>query len=105
MGQTLRQQARKQVNEASAIRKRLWEEREARLAGTAVEVVTAIVARDKAERAAAAAIEAMTGQRATLTEIGERCGLPLKEVVRLKRTYLDQPADQTPAGHAAGTRP
>lgn len=96
MGQTLRQQARRQVTEASATRKRAWEEREARLVAAAVEVVAAIVARDKAEKAAAQAIEAMAGEQATLTEIGERCGLPLKEVIRLKRTYLE-PAHQHPA--------
>lgn len=100
MGQTARQQARRQVNEASASRKRAWEEREARLVAAAVEVVAAIAARDKAEKAAAAAIGAMAGEQATLTEIGERCGLPLKEVVRLKRTYLEpnKPHTARPAG-------
>jgi len=98
MGQTLRQQARKQVNEASANRKRAWAEREARLVAAAVEVVAAIVARDQAEKAAALAIEAMAGEQITLTEIGERCGQPLKEVIRLKRTYLEpaHPNDARP---------
>ena len=39
MGQSLRQQARKQVREATVSRKRSWEEREARLVEAAVEVV------------------------------------------------------------------
>lgn len=87
MAQTLRQQARRQVVEATATRKRAWAEREARLADAAVEVVAAIGARDRAEQAAATAIATMTNERVSLTEIGDRCGLPLKEVTRLKRTY------------------
>ncbi|MEA5052769.1 MAG: hypothetical protein VB093_04895 [Propionicimonas sp.] len=89
MAQTLRQQARRQVNEATATRKREFAEREARLAEAAVEVVAAIVARDRAEEGAANAIAAMAKERISLTEIGDRCGLSLKEVTRLKRTYLD----------------
>ena len=89
MAQTLRQQARRQVNEATATRKREFAEREARLAGAAVAVVAAIVARDRAEQAAANAIVAMLKEHVNLAEIGDRCGLSLKEVTRLKRTYLD----------------
>ena len=89
MAQTLRQQARRQVNEAVAARKREFAEREAQLSEAAVEVVAAIVARDRAEQAAADAIAAMTKERVNLTEIGDRCGLSLKEVTRLKRTYLE----------------
>jgi hypothetical protein len=59
MAQTLRRQARRKVNEATATRKRAWAEREARLADAAVEVVAAIVARDRAEQAAADAIAGM----------------------------------------------
>jgi hypothetical protein len=80
------------VNEAVAIRKREFAEREARLSEAAVEVVAAIVARDRAEQAAADAIAAMTKERVNLTEIGDRCGLSLKEVTRLKRTYLEPAA-------------
>lgn len=105
MGQTLRQQARRQVTEASATRKRTWQEREARLVAAAVEVVAAIVARDKAEKAAAQAIAAMAGEQATLTEIGERCGLPLKEVVRLKRTYLEPAHPHTIRPNSAPSEP
>lgn len=88
MSQTLRQQARRQVNEATATRKRVWAEREARLVDAAVEVVAAIVARDRVEQAAAQAILAMADERVSLTEIGERCGLPLKEVIRLKKLQV-----------------
>jgi 1,6-anhydro-N-acetylmuramate kinase len=101
MAQTLRQQARRKVNEATATRKRAWAEREAKLADATVEVVAAIVARDRAEEAAAEAIGAMTSERLSLTEIGDRCGLPLKEVVRLRRTY---PGDsRQPSSMAAGS--
>ncbi len=105
MGQSLRQQARRQVTEAAANRKRAWAEREARLVAAAVEVVAEIVARDQAERAAAQAIEAMAGEQVTLTEIGERCGLPLKEVIRLKRTYLEPAHQQTDRPVAAPSEP
>jgi hypothetical protein len=105
MGQSLRQQARRQVTEAAANRKRAWAEREARLVAAAVEVVAEIVARDQAERAAAQAIEAMAGEQVTLTEIGERCGLPLKEVIRLKRTYLEPAHQQTARPVAAPSEP
>jgi hypothetical protein len=102
MAQTVRQQARRQVNEATATRKREFAEREARLAGAAVEVVAAIVARDRAEEAAANAIAAMAKERINLSEIGDRCGLSLKEVTRLKRTYLDpEPSGARPISGAA----
>lgn len=102
MAQTLRQQARKQVNEITATRKREFAEREARLAEAAVEVVAAIVARNRAEQAAANAIATMAQERINLTEIGDRCGLSLKEVTRLKRTYLDpEPSGARPISGAA----
>ena len=95
MAQTLRQQARRQVNEALVARKQAWAERESQLVDAAVNVVTAIAARDKAERAAADGIAAMLGLGVTLAEIGDRCGLPAKEVGRLKRTHLDQASAAT----------
>ena len=74
----------------------------ARLAAAAVEVVAAIVARDRAEEAAANAIAAMAKEHVNLTEIGDRCGLSLKEVTRLKRTYLDPlPSGARPISGAA----
>ncbi|MGC3995491.1 MAG: hypothetical protein QM779_15470 [Propionicimonas sp.] len=102
MAQTLRQQARRQVNEATATRKREFAEREARLAEAAVEVVTALVARDRAEEAAANAIADMAKEHVNLTEISDRCGLSLKEVARLKRTYLDaEPSGARPISDVA----
>lgn len=101
MAQTLRQQARRQVSEAMVARKRAWAVREARLAEAAVNVVTAIAARDKAEGSAAEGIAVMLTLGVTLSEIGDRCGLPGKEVGRLKRTYLDD----TPATAGTMERP
>lgn len=89
MAQTLRQQARRQVTEAMVARKRAWADREARLAEAAVNVVAAIAARDKAEHTAAQSIAVMLNLGVTLIEIADRCGLPGKEVGRLKRTFLD----------------
>lgn len=89
MEQSLRQRARRQVKEATATRRQSWLEREARLGDAAVEVVAAIGARDRAESVAGEAIASMLELRVSLSEVGERCGLPLKEVVRLKRIHLD----------------
>jgi hypothetical protein len=105
MGQTLRQQARRRVREATVTRKRSWMEREARLVDAAVEIVAAIAARDRAEQEAGQAIVTMAGERVTLTEIADRCGLPVKEVIRLKRVHLDQTPGPAPASHGVGTRP
>ena len=66
-------------------------------------MVAAIAARDRAERAAAESIASMLKLRVSLTEVGERCGLPLKEVARLKRCYLDSSADGSPAASGVGT--
>lgn len=104
MAQTLRQQARSRVYEGAAARKRAWAEREAELSAAAVDVVAAITARDRAESAAADAIGRMLKQRVSLTEIGERCGLPLKEVTRLKRAGTDQD-DGRPSGDVASEAP
>ena len=105
MTQTLRQQARRQVNEATATRKRAWAEREARLVDGAVEVVAAIVARDRAEQAAGAAIIAITRERVSLTEIGERCALPLKEVARLKKIHSRTDNGEVRAGAPSAQSP
>jgi hypothetical protein len=44
----------------------------------------------------------MTTERINLSEIGDRCGLSLKEVARLKRTYLDpEPSGARPISGAA----
>lgn len=89
MEQSLRQRARRQVKEATATRRQDWLEREARLGDAAVEVVAAIGARDRAESEAARSITSMLELGVSLTEVGERCGLALKEVVRLKRVHLE----------------
>ena len=86
--QSVRQEARRQVREAAASRMRLVAEREARLNDLAVDVVTAIAARHQAERAAAEAVCVLLGEQVSLAEVGERCGLPVKEVARLKRVNL-----------------
>ncbi len=92
MVRTARQVARRQVREAAVSRMRLLAEREARLNGLAVDVVTAIAARDLAEREAAEAVGVLLGEQVTLAEIGQRCGLAVKEVGRLKRIRLDADA-------------
>lgn len=96
MVQSLRQEARRQVREAAVSRMRLLAEREARLNSLAVDVVTAIAARDRAELEAAEAVGVLLGEQVTLAEIGQRCGLAVKEVGRLKRIGLDADAH----GHA-----
>ena len=89
MEQSLRQRARRQVKEATATRRQGWLERESRLGDAAVEVVAAIGARDRAESVAGEAIASMLELGVSQAEVGERCGLPLKEGVRLKRVHLD----------------
>ncbi len=78
-------------------RLRSWVERAEQLSRAAVDIVASIAARDRAERSAADSIATMLMRQVTLTEAGERCGLPLKEVTRLKRCYLESsvpaPAD------------
>lgn len=91
MAETIRQAARRQVKEATAVRQRSWAAREEQLSEAAVDVVASIAARDRAEKAAAISIGAMLALDVSLTEVGERCGLPLKEVTRLKRRYLEPP--------------
>lgn len=89
MEQSLRQLARKRVKEATATRRQGWLERESRLGDAAVEVVAAIGARDRAESEAAKSIASMLALGVSPSEVGERCGLALKEVVRLKRVHLE----------------
>lgn len=103
MVQTVRQEARRRVREAAASRMRTLAERETRLNDLAVDVVTAIAARDRADLAAAEAVGALLGEQVAVAEIGERCGLSSREVVRLKRTYLDATA-ATPAAHPGPVR-
>lgn len=101
--QTVRQEARRRVREAAASRMRTLAERESQLNDLAVDVVTAIAARDRAHLAAAAAFGVLLGEEVSLGEIGERCGLSPREVVRLKRTYLEA-TDETPAADPGPVR-
>lgn len=104
MAETIRQAARRQVKEATAARQRSWVEREEQLSRAAVDVVASISARDRAEHSAAKSIGTMLALQVSLTEVGERCGLPVKEVTRLKRSYLDSVgAAKTAAGSATTT--
>lgn len=109
MAETIRQAARRQVKEATAARQKSWVQREDQLAKAAVDVVASIAARDRAEKAAANSIGAMLVLDVTLTEVGERCGLPVKEVIRLKRCYLDtaaaKPSESPSPGDQISSRP
>lgn len=89
VAQSVRQEARRRVREVAASRMRSLAEREARLGSLAVDVLTAIAARDRAEQAAAEAVGVLLAEQVAIVEIGERCGLPVREVARLKRLYLD----------------
>lgn len=100
--QSVRQEARRRVREAAASRMRSMAEREARLNDLAVDVVTAIAARDRAELAAAEAVGVLVGEQVALAEIGERCGLPVKEVARLKRLHRDAGLGGHPDGSQSG---
>jgi len=70
-----------------------WAELEARLVNAAVEAEAAIVARNRAQQTTQA-IVAMAREQASLTEIGERCGLPLKGVVPLTTLHPAAPDDR-----------
>lgn len=101
MAETIRQAARRQVKEATAARQKSWVEREEHLSKAAVDVVASISARDRAEQSAARSIGTMLALQVSLTEVGERCGLPVKEVTRLKRSYLDAVGAATKAAGPA----
>lgn len=88
--QTMRQVARRRVQEALAIKQREREEQERRLESAAVAVLTALAERDAAvvaaEQAAAASIGVMVAEGLSLTEVGEWCGgLGVREVTRLSK--------------------
>lgn len=103
MAETIRQAARRQVKEATAARQKSWVEREEQLSKAAVDVVASIAARDRAEQSAARSIGTMLALQVSLTEVGERCGLLVKEVTRLKRSYLDSVGATTNAVGPATT--
>ena len=89
--QTIRQRARRAALEAQALRRRDRAERDRRVEGLAVQVMTALGERDaaveRAERRAGAALAAMMGEQGlTLREAAEWCGgVSVREVTRLRR--------------------
>jgi hypothetical protein len=85
--QTARQQARHQVGEAHALRVREWAEREKDLGKAAVEVVAALVARDRAEQRAAVAVRSMMVLGVHVAEVAQRCGISQQAVTRLKHMH------------------
>lgn len=72
------------MKEATAVRQRSWVEREEQLSKAAVDVVASISAHDRAEHSGAKSIGIMLALHVTRTEVGERCGLPVKEVPALE---------------------
>ncbi|MFT4217257.1 MAG: hypothetical protein QM619_08770 [Micropruina sp.] len=104
--QSVRQEARRRVREAAAVRLRSLAERESRLNDLAVDVVTAVAARDRADVSAAEAVGLLLGEQVSVAEIGERCGLSVKEVARLKRVHLKagaRGASDEPLGDASAS--
>jgi len=91
--QTARQQARHQVGEAHALRVRQWAEREKDLGKAAVEVVAALVARDRAEQRAAVAVRSMMALGVNVAEAAQRCGISQQAVTRLKHAHAQGSVD------------
>ena len=87
--QTARQQARRQVGEAHAERARQWAGREKDLGKAAVEVVAALVARERAERRASAAVRSMLVLGVSVAEVAQRCGISQQAVTKLKHAHPD----------------
>ena len=85
--QTARQQARRQVGEAHAERARQWAGREKDLGKAAVEVVAALVARERAERRASAAVRSMLVLGVSVAEVAQRCGISQQAVTKLKHAH------------------
>jgi hypothetical protein len=103
--QSVRQAARRSALNAQAVPRRQRADRERRLEGLAVEVLTAIGERDgavrDAERRAGEALRTMTGDEGlSMREAVKWCGnvVTMREVTRLRR-----PAPDTPSG--AGCAP
>lgn len=87
--QTVRQDARRKVQQTMAARQQERIARERRLAESAIEVLASLAERDQwvteLEVQAAAAIQAMTDEGLSLAEVGEYCGdeVDAKELARL----------------------
>ncbi len=89
--QSLKQQARRTVQEALAAKQKERAERDRRQGELAVEVVSALAERDEVaascERVAAAAVRSLTGEGLTISDVAELCGeqVDVKELQRLAR--------------------
>jgi hypothetical protein len=94
-GQTARQQARRQVGEAHAVRLREWADRERELAAAAVDVVAALVDRDRAEERAGVAVRSMLALRVSVAEVAQRCCITPQLATKLKHA-AEPDASSTP---------
>ena len=90
--QSVRQAARRSALDAQAVRPKERADRERRIEGLAVEVMTALGERDAAvrdaERRACAALRTMTDEEGlSLRETAEWCGscITVREITRLRR--------------------
>ena len=90
--QSVRQAVRRSALDAQAVRRKERAERERRLEGLAVEVMTALGERDvavrDAERRACAALQTMTDEEGlSVRETAEWCGsgITVREIIRLRR--------------------
>jgi len=90
--QSVRQAMRRSALDAQAVRRKERAERERRLEGLAVEVMTALGERDvavrDAERRACAALQTMTDEEGlSVRETAEWCGggITVREITRLRR--------------------
>ena len=90
--QSVRQAVRRSALDAQAVRRKERAERERRIEGLAVEVMTALGERDAAvrdaERRACAALHTMTDEEGlSLRETAEWCGscVTVREITRLRR--------------------
>ena len=90
--QSVRQAMRRSALDARAVRRKERAERERRLEGLAVEVMTALGERDAAvrdaERRACAALQTMTDEEGlSVRETAEWCGsgVTVREITRLRR--------------------
>lgn len=88
--QSMRQVARRRVQEALAIKQKEREAQERRLQESAVAVLTALAERDAAvaasEQTAATSIASMLAEGLSLAEVADWCGgLDVREVTRLSR--------------------
>ena len=97
--QSMRQAARRSALDAQAIRRKEGADRERRLEGLAVEVLTVLGERDgavwDAERRAGEALQTMTDDEGlSVREAADWCGnaVTMREVTRLRRLAPDAPS-------------